>query len=74
MSFKSFLAKFHSVEKDNHDPGIQGICAGIARKFEMPKWKIRLLFLIILAGGGLILYIALAIYYKRSSDYPKSVF
>ena len=46
---------------------IAGVCAGIARRYDMPPWQVRVLFLLscLLPGPQVVLYIALWIIMPR---------
>jgi phage shock protein PspC (stress-responsive transcriptional regulator) len=55
------MARSTALVRPQRDRVIAGVCAGLARRFDMRPWQVRLLFIVscILPGPQFLLYIAL---------------
>ena len=55
------MARSHELVRPRHGRMIAGVCAALARRFDMKPWQVRLLFVLscLLPGPQFLLYIAL---------------
>ena len=58
------MAGSTALVRPSHGRLIAGVCAGLARRFDMKPWQVRALFVIssLLPGPQFLLYIALWIF------------
>ena len=55
------MARSTALTRPRHGRMIAGVCAGLARRFDVKPWQVRVLFVLscLLPGPQVLLYIAL---------------